>query len=262
MAKPAGRKPKAARKPRKPTSGTKPTSAMHAATKAAKAAFKTAAKMAGAKFGGIFKRKPSKGVHTMASADYREKPYFKRPRVIAKPSLSLEKLYNGAAAPDIHTARHVRLKTLKEIPMPKPLAKVYKDFLAYRATTHTDVNGHDHEIFVAYEPNENGLLTPKSKVVISCSCSRFKYAAEYKLAVRGASFFLYSNGQPPTVLFIPSTLCKHTIRTLGYLLRKRSHRSHDASDVKGKQVSRSKARVPRAKVEVPPTPNTKGKVKK
>jgi hypothetical protein len=206
----------AIRKPTKSRSASrKPTSASRAAS--AYNTAKNAAKAAGAKFGGVFKRQPTSAIHKMASSDYRMTPYFSRPKVIAKPSVTLEQAYRGAFPPDLRNARTVHLRTLR--PAKTPGLKAWADLKAYRATTFTDDNKHHHEILVMFQPNDKGDLDRKSRIVVSCTCPRHAFGMEYRGARKGMSFIYYSNGQPPTVLFPPSTCCKHVFRVLNYLMQ-------------------------------------------
>lgn len=202
---------------RKPTSASRPASAFNAA--------KNAAQQAGAKFGGVFKRKPNP-IHKMVASDYRMPPYFSRPKVLAKPTVSLEQAYRGAYPPDLLNARRVHLRTLR--PAKTPKLKAWEGMKAYRATTFTDDNKHHHEILVMFKPNADGDLERKSKIVVSCTCPRHAYGMEYRGAKKGMSFIYYSNGQPPTVLFPPSTCCKHVFRVFNYLMQgKRASKQPD-----------------------------------
>ena len=205
----------AIRKPSKSRpAGRKPASASRAPSNYSAA--KNAAKAAGAKFGGVFKRQPNP-VHRMAGADYRMPPFFSKPKVLAKPMVSLEQAYRGAYPPDLLNARRVHLRTLRAARTPS--VKAWEGMKAYRATTFTDDNKHLHEILVLFKPNDNGELERKSKIVVSCTCPRHAFGMEYRGAKKGLSFIFYSNGQPPTVLFPPSTCCKHVFRVFDYLMK-------------------------------------------
>lgn len=199
----------------KPRAGSKKT-----AFKAAKSAAKSAAKMVGAKFGGVFKRKPPPRIHLGQQNDYRETPFFKNPKFIAKPStLTLQSIYNSTPEPAIRTVYAVHLKSVRPARVPK--IKGLEEFKSYRCKTWTSENKHHHEVVFMFLPDERGRLTAKSRVVVSCTCSWNKYFCEYANARKGASFIYYSNGMPPlekNPRMVPS-LCKHSLRLAKYLLQ-------------------------------------------
>jgi hypothetical protein len=222
-------KPAKPRKPAKPKSAKemvqgkikKPRSAKKPTDKAKDGALASAAKAVGAKFGGVFKRKPDK-IHTLAQADYRMTPFFKKPRVLSKPTLSLEQLIVMAHPPDVRTALTVHLKTFRKARVPAVYDQFDMDWAAFYATTLTDDNSHYHQVLVMAERNAKGKITKKSKCVVSCSCPRWVFSgSEYRLAKKGASFIYYSNGQAPTQ---PSnkSLCKHGIQALRHLYKSRT----------------------------------------
>lgn len=195
-----------------------------AGTKAQSASVK-----AGAKFGGIHKRKPQVPIHRLSTSAYRSKPHFSQPRMIATPSVTLKEAYRSTDLPEIRTARGVQLMSIQKTKIQFPKGKL-KGFQGYRARTFTTENSHRHEVVVFYEPDKNGDLRDSSRVVSSCTCARHLYMWEYANARVGLSFIYYSNGQPPVQTnprMYPS-LCKHGLVTFGYLLRKRATRKHEA----------------------------------
>lgn len=67
-------------------------------------------------------------------------------------------------------------------------------------------------------------VTPKEKVIISCSCEDFKYRFEAALEKKGAARILYSDGSPPTTTNPPPSIlgcCKHLVKVMTYLQGKR-----------------------------------------
>jgi hypothetical protein len=63
---------------------------------------------------------------------------------------------------------------------------------------------------------------PKKAVKLSCSCSDFKYRAEYALHKYGAADLRYSNGEPPLVRNpgAKPMCCKHLIALYSKLVEK------------------------------------------
>ena len=191
------------------------------ASKAAASPKKTASERAGAKFGGVSKR--GNQLHRIGESRYRDAPFFKNPKLMAAPRITLEQAYRATDLPEIRTVKDVQLVSVKKAKVAFTKGPL-KGFQAYRARTYTMNNRHRHEVLMLYEPDDSGALRADSRIVINCSCRRLRFQWEYANAKVGLSFIYYSNGQPP-VIKNPGNIwstCKHSLRLASYLLRKRA----------------------------------------
>jgi hypothetical protein len=144
------------------------------------------------------------------------KPHFRKPKLIAKPNVTLEKLYNRIAASSWRESLSVQLVSVKETPVPKELI----GYKGYKAATRTDENGNRHEMRIYYDTDRLGK---KSKIIVSCDCGNYCFTWETANAKKGLSFLYYSNGEHPAEKNPSLSIgaCKHLARVCRYLLSKR-----------------------------------------
>lgn len=183
-------------------------------------ALKPAAISGGAKFGGVHKRSGNR-LHRIGQAEYRNKPFFKNPKLLTPPKITLEQAYRNTTLPEIRTSKFVELVSIQPGKLTFKKGPL-KGFKVYRARTYTTINRHRHEVLMMYEPDEDGNLRRDSRFIFSCSCPFLKYTLEYSNAKLGLSFIYYSNGQPPVITNprLRFSLCKHSIVACRHLLRK------------------------------------------
>lgn len=140
---------------------------------------------------------------------YREKPYLSKPKLLKSPSMSLVRLLRNSQAADIRSAADVRVMKIDNPRLPNGM-----DGWQFRKVkTITRGSSHQHIVRV-YWQGEEEVLTPRTKVVVDCTCSRHKYFYEYANAKRGVSFIYRSNGERPDTTnpgLRPGT-CKHVYK--------------------------------------------------
>lgn len=130
--------------------------------------------------------------------------------------LTLQQIFQKTTPGRIELANHVVVRNLKfgiskKLGIPKAIAQTFsKDRDA-------DGKPKTFKYTTAIE------FHPEGKVKVACSCADHLYRWEYALAKRNASYFTYSNGQPPvdTNPKLICGCCKHVVKLSKELKRQK-----------------------------------------
>lgn len=155
-------------------------------------------------------------------------PFFKKPRLLGKPSVSLKRAYELRENPFARNAFDVAVMSLKQVTdstsEKKQFLPALKDFVMFRARTKTNKNGHVHNVVLWIETRANGSIDNMSKVCYMCddkSHSFWGMEWHNSRPSYALSPLYYSNGAAPTVRRPGNnrpTACKHMLAVLRYII--------------------------------------------
>lgn len=180
---------------------------------------------------------------------YRMKPYFSKPKLLGKPTVSLQRAFSLRENPFARNSFDVAVMSLKPMRNDKSLPML-KDWLMFKARTKTNKNGHIHEVVLYIEPLVDGTVSKASKVCYTCSDpSHVFWGMEWHNSrpQYGLSPLYYSNGQKPVVRRPGKdrpTLCKHCTSVLRYIVGKKLVKIHDPRSATAKSNDQSKLKSP------------------